>query len=733
MKDIWKRLASILDHTLKTIQPIAPAIVLGALVYAVLAGYTPPKAEQYKVAAADVDWESLSLFKEDEEETEAAQDDKELASGSFELEDGTYHGSAQGYGGQISVDVTIKGRSMTAIDIVSAPGETEPFFTRAKGVVDSMLMAQSTKVDVVSGATYSSNGIIGAVENALYGTVSNQNETAPARQTGPAPSVSKVDESGTYKDGTYTGSAKGFGGMIKVQVTIKNGKIADIKILSAAGETASFFNRAKSLTKTIVSRQTTNVSAVSGATYSSNGIINAVRSALNKARTGAKKEETAKKISKKKKNTKKDKKAAADPSEYEDGTYEGTAQGFGGPVKVKVTIKDGKITKVKIVSAAKETEEYLKKARELTKTIVSRQTADVDVVTGATYSSNGIINTVKNALSKAKKKKTEQKEDSRQATTKTDEPTAPASEDALYNDGTYKGTGEGFDGAITLSVTIKDGMITAINIVSSGDDEAFFNRAKNGILSAVIEKQSTDVDVVSGASYSSEGILSAIRDALNKAKKTDAAGTKNDQAEGSGGQTTGSKDDTSPDGKEDTSTEGSDDSGSGKEDGTSEDKTSAGSGNTEGTTESKDNTGQEQGDGEGKDKPDAENASSESTGQETASADKEDTEESKSVYRDGTYTVKAACNPDADYMFDPYTIKMNVTIQSDRIVSIDGLEVTEGDDEDNDSFLNSAKKKVIPGITSKGSPEGVDAASGATCSSRAIMEGCRKALEQAKR
>lgn len=56
---------------------------------------------------------------------------------------------------------------MTAIDIVSAPGETDSFFQRAKGVIDEMLTAQSTDVDVVSGATYSSNGIIGAVKNAL--------------------------------------------------------------------------------------------------------------------------------------------------------------------------------------------------------------------------------------------------------------------------------------------------------------------------------------------------------------------------------------------------------------------------------------------------------------------------------------------------------------------------------------------------------------------------------------
>ena len=97
--------------------------------------------------------------------------------------------------------------------------------------------------------------------------------------TTPTTSVPK----GGYKDGIYQGSGTGFGGTITVQVTISGGKIASIEILSAAGETGSYFASAKGVISKMISGQTPNVDAVSGATYSSNGIIQAVQNALSKA------------------------------------------------------------------------------------------------------------------------------------------------------------------------------------------------------------------------------------------------------------------------------------------------------------------------------------------------------------------------------------------------------------------------------------------------------------------
>ncbi len=86
---------------------------------------------------------------------------------------------------------------------------------------------------------------------------------------------------------------------------------------------------------------------------------------------------------------------------YQDGTYEGTGIGFGGDVSVSVTITDGKIANVEILAADDEDPAYFDMAKVLTDTIVKEQNAQVDVISGATFSSNGILEAAQDALSKA--------------------------------------------------------------------------------------------------------------------------------------------------------------------------------------------------------------------------------------------------------------------------------------------------------------------------------------------
>lgn len=88
---------------------------------------------------------------------------------------------------------------------------------------------------------------------------------------------------GTYKDGTYTGSAQGFGGEIKVKVTVSGQKISAINITEASGEDEAYLSMAKDIINTMVDQQTVDVDTVSGATYSSTGIKNAVTQALEGA------------------------------------------------------------------------------------------------------------------------------------------------------------------------------------------------------------------------------------------------------------------------------------------------------------------------------------------------------------------------------------------------------------------------------------------------------------------
>lgn len=593
MREKWKKYVekfkSLGDKVsgVKGITAIIPAVCLAVLMVTVLTGYKTPQAKKYEASETeDISQIKEALAKESRAataETTKKNTTKKGKKGAIDVKDGTYKGSANGYGGKVTVNVTVSKKTMTAIDVVSAPGETDSFFQRAKGVIDEMLTAQSTDVDVVSGATYSSNGIIGAVKNALFGTESN-NATAAAANAGnaagSAPSVSKVSESGTWKDGTYTGSGKGFGGTISVKVTVKDGKISAIDVTSASGETASYFSKAKGIIPKMISGQTTNVDVASGATYSSNGIITAVRNALSKAETG--KSSTKKKKKKNKKNKKKNSGSnsnnnnnniAAPAEGYEDGTYTGSAACSGEQFKeysvtANVTIKNGKISAVEISSTAKGTnlKQFMSRdeIKNLPSLIVSKNgTSGVDAVSGATYSSHAIFNAVNDALSKAKKNSsstekkeetttekkeetttekkeettTEKKEETttekkeETTTEKKEETTENPDEGKNYKNGTYKVSvscepdeDEDFDPyTISMDITIKKDKITEISNITANTNstnKAYTNDAKKGMVSKIVANGNADsVNTVSGATCSSKAIKDACQKAFNAAKK----------------------------------------------------------------------------------------------------------------------------------------------------------------------------------------------------------------------
>ncbi len=93
------------------------------------------------------------------------------------------------------------------------------------------------------------------------------------------------------------------------------------------------------------------------------------------------------------------------------------------------------------------------------------------------------------------------------------------SNDSNYKDGTYQGEAEGFGGTVAVEVKVEKGKITVIEIVSAQkEDGAYLSMAKD-IIPKIIEAQSTDVDTISGATFSSTGIKNASQEALEKAVK----------------------------------------------------------------------------------------------------------------------------------------------------------------------------------------------------------------------
>lgn len=107
-----------------------------------------------------------------------------------------------------------------------------------------------------------------------------------AQEEADSEEADNAESENVYKDGSYTGSAQGFGGEISVQVTLADDEITDIQVTSAPGEDAAYLSQGEGVISSIISAQSTDVDTISGATFSSTGIINAVVDALGKAENG---------------------------------------------------------------------------------------------------------------------------------------------------------------------------------------------------------------------------------------------------------------------------------------------------------------------------------------------------------------------------------------------------------------------------------------------------------------
>ncbi len=517
-------------------------------------------------------------------------------------------------------------------------------------------------------------------------------------------------------DGVYKGTGTGYAGGITVAVQIKDKQIVAIDILSSSDD-AAFFKRAQAVIDKIIKGQTLDVDTVSGATYSSRGIISAVKNAL----TGEKDSGTtgqSQSGSGAAAGSSTSVAAVEDPSAYKDGTYYGTGTGFGGTLKVKVEISGGKITSIQIMEN-QDGSEYISKASALINTIIQNQSTNVDTVSGATYSSVGIIQAVRNALSQAAVSTsgtTTSGEDGNAGNSgNQNQDTSAATGNFPYKEGIYYGTAEGYSGNVSVAVVIQEKSIKAILITETSDDEAFFQRAM-GVVKNVLKTQRTEVDTVSGATYSSKGILGAIQNALKQAEKV------------TNGETIEEKADTTQLEEAIKTAEAL------MQEEYTEASWSVLAVRLQDAKEMLETAGQTSVKQETVDKA-VENLNLAVAQLEKKKSDQE--EEVKTKYIDGTYEVSVPCKPDEDEDFAEYQLSMKVTIRNDKIVSI--TEIAGDGGSENDSYIKkaangtSSKKGVVSQIITKGMPEEIDTVSRATCSSNAIIDGCKKALEMALR
>lgn len=514
------------------------------------------------------------------------------------------------------------------------------------------------------------------------------------------------------EDGVYKGTGTGYAGDITVSVQIKDKQIVSIDILSSSDDEA-FFSRAKAVVDKIIEGQTLDVDTVSGATFSSRGIISAVKNALtgekDNSTTGqAQSGQTAAAAGSSTSVAK-----VEDAAAYKDGTYYGSGTGFGGPLKVMVEISGGKIASIQIVENS-DGSDYISKAASLIDSIIAKQSTNVDTVSGATYSSVGIIQAVRDALSQAAVNGTSdgtQDNNSNNSNNNgsSDDNNSTVTGTVPYKEGIYYGTAEGYSGDVSVAVVIQEKTIKAILITENSDDEAFFNRAMDVVKKVIKTQKTDDVDTVSGATYSSKGLLNAIKNALKQAEKV----------------TNGESVDEKPDVTE--LEELIEKAEKLEEDAYTEASWAVLQTRLEDAKEALKET-----------KQTAVDKAAEKLKKAIAQLESKDgKDEENTKYVSGTYEVTVPCEPDEDEDFEGYNLTMSVTIRDDKIVAI--TDITGDGASSNDSYIKravngtSSIKGVVSQIIDKGMPEDIDTVSRATCSSNAILEGCKKVLEAAER
>lgn len=279
-----------------------------------------------------------------------------------------------------------------------------------------------------------------------------------------------------HKDGRYTGTASGYKDNFILDVTVKDNKLTDIDVINYEDGIEYVKKAIDPMKNKIIAAQSTDVDVVSGATSTSNGIKAAVNDALIKAT-------------------------------YRDGTYKGLGviYNMNKFVDVNVIIKEGKINKVDLISQD-EIPEFNRAWLNITGAVIKNQSTMVDVVTGATYASDGIINAVYNGISKAE--------------TLGPVSTYPSKDQIVtpFKDGKYKGIGKGNAENLVVEVTIKSNKIEKLDLGTNGEDTEYLKKAWNAISDEIVKKQSAEVDAVSGATRSSNGLIMAVKDALRNAK-----------------------------------------------------------------------------------------------------------------------------------------------------------------------------------------------------------------------
>ena len=190
--------------------------------------------------------------------------------------------------------------------------------------------------------------------------------------------------------------------------------------------------------------------------------------------------------------------------QYVAGTYSASEEGFAGKVTVTITTSESEITDVKVEGPNETPDKGGAAMEQLQGELLKAQSAEVDAVSGSTVTSDAVKKAMAAAIEKAKSGDT-----------------STGSDDALaFTAGTYTGTGVGYNGPTTVEVTFDDSKITDIKILDTKETGHVGDTAFEVLIPQMIEANGTGVDAVSGATFSSKALKTAVNDAAEQAGAT---------------------------------------------------------------------------------------------------------------------------------------------------------------------------------------------------------------------
>uniref|UniRef100_A0AAU2A9Z3 FMN-binding protein n=1 Tax=Streptomyces sp. NBC_00093 TaxID=2975649 RepID=A0AAU2A9Z3_9ACTN len=317
----------------------------------------------------------------------------------------------------------------------------------------------------------------------------------------------------TAKDGTFTGDVVDTQyGEVQVRITVSGGKITKaeaVKAPSGGQSTAISGNAIPKLNAEAVAASTADIDAISGASYTSAGYGKSLQSALDKAGAGTG--------------------AAAGGGTAQAATVIGDVVDTQyGEVQVRITVAGGKITKaeaVKAPSGGQSTTISGNAIPKLNAAAVAAGTADIDAISGASYTSAGYKKSLQSALDKVPAESDAgagAAASSAPPAAETSAPAAAAGGGATSNGGgTFTGSVVQTEyGPVQVRVTLTNGKITSASAVqapSGGRSDQISGDAIPKLNDAALAAGDADIDAVSGASYTSAGYKESLQSALDQA------------------------------------------------------------------------------------------------------------------------------------------------------------------------------------------------------------------------